>query len=369
MSESRDSEPQGSIPRDKATDWLAGAILDNARPDRLYCLDENGQSGLEVLAGQTLTKGLRIVSNRFDLAERATTLGLDAHFNDFDLSALAEASLDQVFYRISKEKPLVHHILNQAGRLLKPGGELILAGQKQEGIKTYIQKAGLYLGERLGTGRTQAEKLGQIYTARIRRETQLGEALDSNDYERPRLVGQWQGMTFYSKPGLFGWQKEDQGSRLLLDQLPALLHRDWPGSLLDLGCGYGYLGLVTARRLLPGNLSRCVFTDNNAAALAMTRYNLAQQGLSAEVIPANAGQGIQGPFELILCNPPFHQGFRPDNRLIQTFLAQTRALLAQGGRAVFVVNQFIPLKEAASRYFGHYQTLTRQAGFEVAIIY
>jgi len=350
--------------RDTATDWLARAILDSARPDSLYCLDENGQLGLEALADQTLTKGLRIVSNRFDLAERATTLGLDAHFNDFDLSALTEASLDQVFYRISKEKPLVHHILNQTGRLLKPGGELILAGQKQEGIKTYIQKA----AQRLGTGRTRAEKLGQIYTARIRRETQLGEALDSNDYERPRLVGQWQGMTFYSKPGLFGWQKEDQGSRLLLDQLPPLLRSDWPRSLLDLGCGYGYLGLVTAKCLAPAGLERCVFTDNNAAALAMARYNLARQGLGAEVIPANAGQGIQGPFDLILCNPPFHQGFRPDNRLIQTFLAQTRAMLAPGGRAVFVVNQFIPLKEAASRYFNRYRSLTHEAGFEVAVV-
>ena len=355
-----------SEPRDSATDWLAQAILDSAQPDSLYCLDENGRLGLDALANQTPAKALRIVSNRFDLAERATALELDAHFSDFDLGDLAEASLGQVFYRISKEKPLVHHILNQAARLLKPGGELILAGQKQEGIKTCIQKA----GQRLGTDRTRAEKLGQVYTARIRREAQLGEALDSNDYERPRLVGQWQGMSFYSKPGLFGWQKEDQGSRLLLDQLTALLHRNWPGSLLDLGCGYGYLGLVTARRLLPGSLlSRCVFTDNNAAALAMTRYNLAQQGLSAEVIPANAGQGIQGPFELILCNPPFHQGFRPDNRLIQTFLAQTRSMLAPGGRAVFVVNQFIPLKEAASRYFDHYQTLAHQNGFEVAMIY
>jgi len=353
-----------SEPRDAATDWLVQALLDSAGPDSLYCLDENGQLGLEALADRNPAERLRIVSNRFDLTERANGLGLNAHFSDFDFNDFPTASLDRLFYRVSKEKPLVHHILNQSARLLKPGGELILAGQKQEGIKTYIEKA----GQRLGTGQVRAEKLGRIYTARVRREAQLGEALDSNDYARPRAVGQWQGMSFYSKPGLFGWQKEDRGSRLLLDQLPPFLHSDGPRSLLDLGCGYGYLGLVAAKRLAPAGLERCVFTDNNAAALAMTRYNLAQQGLSAEVIPANAGQGIQGPFDLILCNPPFHQGFRPDTRLIQTFLAQTRAMLAPGGRAVFVVNQFIPLKEAASRYFNHYRSLTHEAGFEVAVV-
>ena len=353
-----------SEPRDTATDWLVQAILDDARPDSLYCLDENGQLGLEVLAEQSLAAGLRIVSNRFDLTERATGLGLDAQFSDFDFNDFPKASLGRIFYRVSKEKPLVQHILNEAGRLLRPGGELILAGQKQEGVKTYIQKA----GQRLGADHVRAQKQGRIYTARITRGPQLGQPLDTNHYEQARAVGQWQGMTIYSKPGLFGWQKEDQGSRLLLDQLPLLLHSNWPKSLLDLGCGYGYLGLVAAKRLVPGVLARCVFTDNNAAALAMTRYNLAQQNLEAEVTASDAGREIEGQFDLILCNPPFHQGFRPDNRLIQTFLAQTRAMLAPGGRAVFVVNQFIPLKEAASGYFNHYQRLTREAGFEVAIV-
>lgn len=358
------SDPRDSEPQDKATDWLVQTLLNSAQPDSLYCLDENGHLGLEALADKRLTGRLQVVSNRFDLAERALDLGLEARFNDFDLSIFPPASLNQVFYRISKEKPLVHHILNQAGRLLKPGGELILAGQKQEGIKTYIQKAGLYLG----SNHTHADKQGPIYTARLIRSPQLGETLDTNDYNQPRAIGQWEGMTFYSKPGLFGWQKQDKGSNLLLAQLPPLIGTDRPRSLLDMGCGYGYLGLVAAKRLLTEPLKRCVFTDNNAAALAMTRYNLTQQQLNAEVIGADCGQGIEGQFDLILCNPPFHKGFRPDSRLIQTFLAQTRTKLAPGGRAVFVVNQFIPLKEAASRYFDHYQTLTRQAGFEVAMV-
>src|SRR5690606_9948663 len=80
-----------------------------------------------------------------------------------------------------------------------------------------------------------------------------------------------EGLTIHSKPGLFGWNKIDQGSEFLIQSLPAMLGTmpRPPASLLDLGCGYGYLTLMTKDLPLQGR----VLTDNNAAALFTARHN------------------------------------------------------------------------------------------------
>jgi 16S rRNA (guanine1207-N2)-methyltransferase len=42
---------------------------------------------------------------------------------------------------------------------------------------------------------------------------------------------------FISRPGVFGWDKADQGSQLLLQHIP----RNLSGRGADFGCGYGFL--------------------------------------------------------------------------------------------------------------------------------
>jgi 16S rRNA (guanine1207-N2)-methyltransferase len=130
--------------RDPATEQLVHHLQrppgDEAADDRLlWIADENA---LHNLAAVTPAANLTLISNRFDVAQRARELGFTARFSDFDFSYLADNSIRTAVYRISKERPVVYHILNEAWRVLAPGGELVLSGLKQEGIKTYIEKAG-----------------------------------------------------------------------------------------------------------------------------------------------------------------------------------------------------------------------------------
>lgn len=337
---------------DPATEWLIDAMDQEPHLNGLWCLDENSAARLPGRASETLT----IVSNRWDATERARQAGFTALFSDFDEQALDQGPFDRVYCRVSKEKPLVHHLINLAGRHLKPGGELVLCGHKSEGIKTYGDKAARYLG-----ASEKARKQGELYTARLKRGDTLGAVLPDNHYPEARPIADYGGLTLYSKPGLYGWQKIDRGSELLWQQAKPILEQHKPETLLDLGCGYGYLGLMT--KGLP--LQRRVMTDNNAAAVAMARLNADHNGVTADVLADDCARHIDERFDTVLCNPPFHQGFSISDDLTERFLQSAYQHLNPEGVALFVVNQFIPLERKAQGLFRRIDTLIDSDGFKV----
>lgn len=300
---------------------------------------------------------LYAMSNRADVVAALRARGVEALLADFD-GAPPEGPR-HVAFRIAKEKALVHYVINRALELLPPGGELFLCGYKNEGIKTYLEKAALrarsdYHGERDG-GATAAV---------IVRGEQLAEPLPDQDYALLREVdfGGATG-TLWSKPGVFGWQKVDAGSAFLLEHLDAV----WPvppARVLDLGCGYGYLIALAAGRW-PN--TEFVATDNNVAAVAACARNMAQLGIRgrAEADDCAAGLSAAEPFDAVLCNPPFHQGFDVEGELTLRFLRSARRLLRRGGRALFVVNQFIPLEQKAAGLFARVDAVARNRSFKL----
>src|SRR5690606_33271185 len=137
------------------------------------------------------------------------------------------------------------------------------------------------------------------------------------------------------KPGVFGWDKIDVGSALLAQYLPQFFSTYLPQSkgdgkpeLLDLGCGYGYLSMIAAT---VGNFT-ITATDNCAAALVACTKNFHTHAVDGTVIGADSGDSIGDSFDVILCNPPFHQGFQQDRALSEKFLSATKRLLAADGR-------------------------------------
>ncbi|MEN0037705.1 MAG: methyltransferase [Cellvibrio sp.] len=326
----------------------------------LWCTDENA---LNMLPAALHQQQLLVLTNRWDVAEQAKAHGFNTEFNDFDCSAIADNSLDKIFYRVSKEKPVVHHLLNQAWRCLKPGGQLLIAGYKNEGTKTYIEKIAKLLGSA-----KNIEKNGPVYSSELGKYTEYDAAqlLDDSDYNQQRPIALDSELKLLSKPGLFGWNKVDSGSALLIEQLEE--HFDAakaPASCLDLGCGYGYLTIAAAGLANCSSIQHWTMTDNNAAALAVARQNLLHNQLTGEVIAADAGKGISAKVDLVLCNPPFHQGFSIDGDLTDKFLASAKRLLNPQGTALFVVNQFIPLERKAAPLFTQVKVLIDNGSFKV----
>jgi 16S rRNA (guanine1207-N2)-methyltransferase len=334
------------------------SMLQQPVANTLWLADENTA---EAIATISPSIDLTIISNRLDIAESASRASHHALFSDFDFSAIAPGSLQRIIYRVSKEKAVVHHVLNSAWPLLTNDGELIITGLKSDGIKTYIEKC----KTKYGSG--SAEKYGNAYIGRFckSRNSVSLEQLDDQEYTCLRLI-HTPTLDFFSKPGLFGWDKIDQGSAFLLEHLPDCLSQlpVAPQSMLDLGCGYGFLTLMT--RHLP--LTRRTAIDNNAAALQAIKKNAEHYCLDVEIFASDAGSSLSGAYDLILCNPPFHQGFSVDGCLTEKFLQNCRNLLSPHGLALFVVNAFIGLEKKAASKFSSVTQIANNQSFKLVML-
>ncbi len=324
---------------------LALLVNHSGEPPCLIAADENW-AGFDWRSIAAAT----VVSNRHDIASAASRGGHRVLFNDFDFSALDGERFERALLRVSKERPLCHHLINSLAATLAEGGRLWLCGGKQDGIKTYFKQATGHFG---GSHSVVAplKKHAALYLGALANSGRTAAPLDAQHY--PQLRSPAGAPGWQSKPGIFGWQKIDRGSELLINhwrQLLASGELAAPQRLLDLGCGYGYLG-VTALAGLAAPIA-ATLTDNSATALLAARANLGQlsaaQQAAVTLVAADAADSLSEPFDTILCNPPFHQGFAVDGGLTERFVAATARLLSRGGTALFVVNEFVPLERAAA---------------------
>lgn len=350
---------------DPSTRWLIeqyrqrlseATDTEQATTDTLWLCDENlaGLSQQLPPRAQTL-----FISNRYDIANELNQQGHRVEFSDFATGHCADASVDAIFYRLSKEKPVVHYLLNQIQRLLKPGGTLYIAGHKNEGAKRLLEKTAQQLGSEKST-----RKQGLAYTAAIQKRDSPLPPLPDEDYTQLREITRAPQPVFFSKPGQFGWRKIDAGSEFLLSTLQQLSPVT-PAHLLDLGCGYGFLAISAATRIFNTAPAAITLTDNNAAALLAAEKNCALHQLTATLCASDAGNTLSQKADLLLCNPPFHQGFSVSGDLTEKFLAAAARLTTHQGQALFVVNSFIPLEQKARRFFAKAQTLANNQQFKV----
>ncbi|MEH6577406.1 MAG: methyltransferase [Amphritea sp.] len=332
--------------------------IDNANGVTLWIADENALRPQQLASPNP---AITVICNRFDLYQKLDTHGWNVEFNDFDFSAYPDGSVDRIVYRISKEKPAVHHIINQAFRVLKQDGELCISGLKNEGIKTYLDKAKKFFAGQIET--KKADK--NTWMGTLRRPEAGKEPLDDQHYTELREVATDDAFSYWSKPGVFGWNKIDKGSTFLIEELQLFVSqlKEPPENILDLGCGYGYLSLNCQ---LPG--AKITATDNNAAAIYTCTENFLRNQVNGEVITADCAEGIEQQFSLILCNPPFHQGFSVEGDMTDRFLNTASKRLHAKGIACFVVNLHIPLERKAKGLFSRIETIAGNGSFKLVLL-
>ena len=167
---------------------------------------------------------------------------------------------------------------------------------------------------------------------------------------------------FKSGGNLFSREKLDIGTRFFLENIP----RGDFKMILDLGCGNGAIGIL-AKKLNPS--ARVVFTDDSYEAIGCARENYALQGFhpeDADFIWMNCFEkGSSASMDLVLCNPPFHQGnIVGDFIAHQMFRDSFRALRA-GGTIRVVGNTPLRYDEDLFRVFGNVQRIAVNRKFSI----
>jgi 23S rRNA (guanine1835-N2)-methyltransferase len=152
---------------------------------------------------------------------------------------------------------------------------------------------------------------------------------------------------FVRGSNLFSREKLDIGTRFLLAHIPEGSF----GNILDLGCGDGVLGIAAKLR---NPSARLVFCDESRLAVDSARANYARHcGDDARFVWTHCYQD-QAPasVDLVLCNPPFHQGHAIQEAVALQMFADAHHVLVPGGRLRVVANAHLDYAGALRRRFG-----------------
>ena len=168
-------------------------------------------------------------------------------------------------------------------------------------------------------------------------------------------------LRFTTDSGVFSRRTVDYGSRTLLTALEQATIA--PHKILDVGCGYGPLGLALARRFPD---SQVTMSDVNKRALALARRNAdANQVKNVTVCQSDGYAAIPATdYDLIITNPPVRAG----KKVVHGILAGAGDHLVSRGTLYVVLQkkQGAPsAKKLMEATFGNCQVVLKQKGYYV----
>lgn len=168
--------------------------------------------------------------------------------------------------------------------------------------------------------------------------------------------------------GVFGGASADAGSVLLLRALDQALPEfdSHVRQAVDLGCGNGMIASYLARALPRAQI---LASDDHSDAVFSTRDSLAANALSGERVRVTWDDAVsREPDEsadLVVLNPPFHDGAAIDPTLVQGLLDAAARVLRPGGRLFFVHNSHLRYRPEVERRVGEVRELARDSRFTV----
>lgn len=160
--------------------------------------------------------------------------------------------------------------------------------------------------------------------------------------------------------GVFSKKRIDEGSFAFLK---AILPLSLGEHILDLGCGYGTLGLTIA---LFKNNARVTLADINTRALALCKKNAQRLDVISRVtiLQSNIYENIEGPFDSIVVNPPIRAG----KVVTYAMYKGAKQRLVDGGSLFIVIRKAqgaLSAKEYITELFGNCTLLERHKGYHI----
>jgi len=165
---------------------------------------------------------------------------------------------------------------------------------------------------------------------------------------------------FQTDAGVFSRTKVDKGSLLLINNLLCE-----PGeTVLDLGCGYGPIGIAAADMVGPEG--HVYLTDVNQRAVELTKTNLRLNGIVNATVLGGEGETVwpEVPLDWVVSNPPIRAG----KKVVYGLMDEAYQRLAPGGRLMVVIRTkqgAASLEKHLEDLFGSCETVDRGSGFRV----
>jgi len=240
-------------------------------------------------------------------------------------------------------------LLARAVQSATPGGIVLACASNLEGAKTVENDLKALCGNIASLSKNKCRAFWATVDTPDAGLITHWTALDA---PRPILEGR-----FLSRPGLFAWDRIDPGSKLLAEHLPAL-----SGQGADLGGGWGYLSDEVLRRNPDARIDLYEAEDR---ALQLAVANLKAYGERAACHWRDVGKGIDGRYDFIVSNPPFHTGRADRPELGQAFIRTAAAALKPGGSLFMVANRHLPYEDTLKAAFKSVSLLHEDRDYKV----
>ena len=163
--------------------------------------------------------------------------------------------------------------------------------------------------------------------------------------------------SFFVDKGVFSNIKIDYGTKLLLETINNI-----SGDVLDLGCGYGVIGIYLKLNY-DCNLD---MVDINRRALHLTKMNIKEYKLSdISVFESDAYSDISKTYDVIITNPPIRAG----KDKVYEILVGAKKHLKKNGKLYFVIRKDQGAKSTIKYLEEHYKItiLEKSKGFFIIL--
>lgn len=136
--------------------------------------------------------------------------------------------------------------------------------------------------------------------------------------------------TFFSDLGVFSKDKIDYGSKVLVETIVKTEQKK-NQKILDVGCGYGFMGIVLARFLE----SESFMVDINKRAIHLCERNIKQNNVQASCYVSDVYESVTDKFDMIVTNPPIRAG----KDVVLKILLSAKDYLNKDGTLWFVIRK------------------------------
>ncbi|GGH85421.1 16S rRNA (guanine1207-N2)-methyltransferase [Pullulanibacillus pueri] len=161
---------------------------------------------------------------------------------------------------------------------------------------------------------------------------------------------------FKTDSGVFSKADIDFGSRLLID---SLVQPSIDGPILDMGCGYGPIGISLARFWEGRSVS---MVDVNERAVGLTKENAEKNKVRVDVFQSNLYENVSGKYALIVTNPPIRAG----KKVIFQLFEASKSYLLEGGELWIVIQKKQGAPSTLAKLetlFGQVEVVTKKKGY------
>ncbi|MFF3924735.1 class I SAM-dependent methyltransferase [Paenibacillus lactis] len=180
-------------------------------------------------------------------------------------------------------------------------------------------------------------------------------------HDRKELKAELRGhsLRFISDAGVFSKSGIDYGSRVLIDAMEFAPD----ASVLDVGCGYGPIGLTAARLAPQGHVT---MIDINSRAVELARENARLNGITnVTILESDLFAAVRDQaFDVVLTNPPIRAG----KETVHTIFAEAWNHLRQGGQLWVVIQKKQGAPSAKAKLetlFGQVEEVTKDKGYRI----